>query len=42
MTGLLIFSFSKIIGKIVVKGLSKGIENLVASAEKFNGVAYEN
>ena len=35
MTGFLTFFFSKIIGKMMAKGLPKGIEDLVANAEKF-------
>ena len=42
MTGLLTFFFSKIIGKIMAKGLPKGLEDLVTNAEKSEGIANEN
>ena len=34
MTGLLTFFFSAVMGKIMTKGLNKGIEDLIAKAEK--------
>ena len=36
MTGFLTFFFSKIMGKMMEKGLNKGIEDLIAKAEKTN------
>jgi hypothetical protein len=36
MTGFLTFFFSKVMGKMMTKGLNKGIEDLVTKAEKFN------
>lgn len=36
MTGFLTFFFSKIMGKMMEKGLNKGIEDLVTNAEKSN------
>ena len=36
MTGFLTFFFSKVLGKMMAKGLPKGIEDLITYAEKSN------
>jgi hypothetical protein len=38
MTGFLTFFFSAIMGKMMAKGLTKGIEDLITNAEKSNQV----
>ena len=40
MTGFLTFLFSKDMGKMMVKGLTKGIEDLITFAEKSDWDGY--